>query len=160
MRRIWTRYALGVAALALVLASGSASAWECDFLTGGGFIIRDSGAKANFGVGGGCKDGSPTWGHLEYIDHGTDLNVHWTSITAYIEVDSSTDSRGKPTGARRICGTARTNLYGDVDWFVIARDRGEPASLSIRPNSIRITRWAARGPVAATSNSTTPTPRP
>jgi len=126
MRRIWTRYAFGVAALALVLASGSASAWECDFLTGGGFIIRDSGAKANFGVGGGCKDGSPTWGHLEYIDHGTGLNVHWTSITAYLEVDSSTDSRGKPIGARRICGTARTNLYGDVDWVVFARDTGEP----------------------------------
>ena len=126
MRRIWTRYAFGIAALALVLASGSASAWECDFLTGGGFIIRDSAAKANFGVGGGCKHGSPTWGHLEYIDHGTGLNVHWTSITAYLEVDSSTDSRGKPIGARRICGTARTNLYGDVDWFVIARDTGEP----------------------------------
>ena len=126
MRRIWTRYAFGVAALALVLASGSASAWECDFLTGGGFIIRDSGAKANFGVGGGCKHGSPTWGHLEYIDHGTGLNVHWTSITAYLEVDSSTDSRGKPIGARRICGTARTNLYGDVDWVVFARDTGEP----------------------------------
>jgi len=126
MRRIWTRYAFGVAALTLVLASGSASAWECDFLTGGGFIIRNSGAKANFGVGGGCKDGSPTWGHLEYHDHGTGLNVHWTSITGYFEVDSSTDSRGKPIGARRICGTARTNLYGDVDWFVLARDTGEP----------------------------------
>ncbi len=126
MRRIWTRYALGIAALALALASGSASAWECDFLTGGGFIIRDSGAKANFGVGGGCKDGSPTWGHLEYQDHGTGLNVHWTSITGYFEVDSNTDPRGKPIGARRICGTARTNLYGDVDWFVIARDTGEP----------------------------------
>ena len=126
MRRIWTHYAFGVAALALLLASGSASAWECDFLTGGGFIIRDSGAKANFGVGGGCKHGSPTWGHLEYQDHGTGLNVHWTSITGYFEVDSNTDSRGKPIGARRICGTARTNLYGDVDWFVIARDTGEP----------------------------------
>jgi hypothetical protein len=126
MRRIWTGYAFGVAALALVLASGSASAGECDFLTGGGFIIRDSGAKANFGVGGGCKDGSPTFGHLEYIDHGTGLNVHWTSITDYFEVDSNTDPRGKPIGARRICGTARTNQYGDVDWFVIARDTGEP----------------------------------
>jgi len=126
MRRIWTRYAFGVAALALVLASGSASAWECDFLTGGGFIIRDSGAKANFGVGGGCKHGSPTWGHLEYQDHGTGLNVHWTSITGYFEEESNTDSRGKPIGVRRICGTARTNLYGDVDWFVLARDTGEP----------------------------------
>ena len=126
MRRIWTHYAFGIAALALVLASGSASA-DCDFLTGGGFIIRDSGAKANFGVGGGCKDGSPTFGHLEYIDHGTGLNVHATSITGYSEVDSGTDPRGKPIGARRICGTARTNQFaGDVDWFVIARDTGEP----------------------------------
>src|SRR5213594_2185470 len=126
MRRIWTRYAFGVAALALLLASGSAGAWECDFLTGGGFIIRDSGAKANFGVGGGCKHGSPTWGHLEYQDHGTGLNVHWTSITGYFEVDSNTDSRGKPIGARRICCTARTNQFGDVDWFVLAKDTGEP----------------------------------
>src|SRR2546429_3860675 len=120
------RYAFGVAALTLMLASGSASAWVCDFLTGGGFIVRDSGAQANFGVGGGCKHGSPTWGHLEYIDHGIGLNVHWTSITAYIEIDSSTDANGRPTGAREICGTARTNLFGDVDWVVEARDRGEP----------------------------------
>src|SRR5438093_5637976 len=55
---------VGVATL--VLAGGSASAQSrCDFLTGGGFIIRPSGAKANFGVAGGCKGGSPTWGHLQ-----------------------------------------------------------------------------------------------
>jgi hypothetical protein len=126
MRSLWTRYAFGVAAFALMLASGSASAWQCDFLTGGGFIVRDTGAQANFGVGGGCKDGSPTWGHLEYIDHGIALNVHWTSITAYMEIDSSNDDKGRPIGARFICGTARTNLLGDVDWVVAARDRGEP----------------------------------
>src|SRR5258708_26252481 len=126
MRRTWTRYAFGVAALALTLASGSANAWVCDFLTGGGFIIRDTGAHANFGVGGGCKDGSPTWGHLEYIDHGMGLNVHWTSITAYLEIDSSTDANGQPIEARYICRTARTNLFRDVDWVVRARDRGEP----------------------------------
>src|SRR5438105_15911429 len=106
MRRIWTRYAFGIAALALVLASGSASAWECDFLTGGGFIIRDSGAKANFCVGGGCKHGSPTWGHLQYIDHRTGLDVPWTSITAYLEVDPTTASRGKPLGALPLCRAA------------------------------------------------------
>jgi len=59
MRAIWTRLAPGIAALALALASGAANA-VCDFLTGGGFIINN-GAKANFGVGGGCKDGAPTW---------------------------------------------------------------------------------------------------
>ena len=93
--RVWTRYALGIAALLLVLSSGSAFAWPCDFMTGGGFIIHN-GAKANFGVGGGCKNGSPTWGHLEYIDHGTGLNVHWTRITGYFEEDKSTDSNGQP----------------------------------------------------------------
>ena len=126
MRRTWMRYVLGTAVLALALVSSSANAWVCDFLTGGGFIVRDTGAQANFGVGGGCKDGSPTWGHLEYIDHGLGLNVHWTSITAYMEIDSSNDANGRPIGARFICGTARTNLFGDVDWVVAARDRGEP----------------------------------
>src|SRR5207248_8557680 len=47
-------------------------------------------------------------------------------ITAYLEIDSSTDAKGRPTGAREICGTARTNQFGDVDWVVVARDRGEP----------------------------------
>src|SRR5260370_6267664 len=124
MRNILTRYAHGIA-LVLLLASGSAFAWPCDFLTGGGFIFHN-GNKANFGVGGGCKDGTPTWGHLEYIDHGSGLNVHWPSITAYIEVESGYDSRGKPIGVRGICGKARTNLYGDVDFLVRARDAGEP----------------------------------
>src|SRR6266853_516311 len=57
MRKVTTQ----LAALALLLASGSAFAWQCDFLTGGGFIFFN-GNKANFGVGGGCKHGSPTWG--------------------------------------------------------------------------------------------------
>ncbi len=121
MRKVTTQ----LAALALLLVSGSAFAWPCDFLTGGGFIFYN-GSKANFGVGGGCKNGSPTWGHLEYIDHGTGLNVHWTSITAYKEVDSSSSPKGRPTGARLICGTARTNLFGDVNFVVEARDAGEP----------------------------------
>jgi len=128
MRAIWTRLALGIATLALTLASGAANAWMCDFLTGGGFIIintTDYTAKANFGVGGGCKDGMPTWGHLEYIDHGLGLNVHWMSITAYLEESSDTYD-GHPIGSRFICGTARTNLYGDVDFAVRAKDAGEP----------------------------------
>jgi hypothetical protein len=133
MRAIWTRLALGIATLALTLASGAANAWKCDFLTGGGFIINPTtwnGAKANFGVGGGCKQGTPTWGHLEYIDHGNGLNVHWTSITAYIEVESGSDSKGRPIGVRGICGTARTNQsYGDVHFLVRARDAGEPGTI-------------------------------
>src|SRR5882762_8372491 len=93
MRAIWTRLAPGIAALALALASGAANADDCDFLTGGGFIIVNpklSTDKANFGVGGGCKDGMPTWGHLEYIDHGADVKVHGTSITGYSKDGSDT----------------------------------------------------------------------
>jgi len=130
--------ALGAAALTFLVADQPASAWEvpCDFLTGGGFIITTGSfthdpAKANFGVGGGCKHGSPTWGHLQYIDHGNGLNVHWTAITAYMPEgdpgDTSTDPKtGQPTGTRLICGTARTNLLGDVDFMVRAKDAGEP----------------------------------
>ena len=123
MRAIRTRLALGIATLALALASGAANA-DCDFLTGGGFIIPN-GANANFGVAGGCsKDGTPTWGHLEYIDHGyvvdhgAGLNVHGTSITAYFaEGLDGTDLKGRLTGTRIICGKARTNqpAPNDVD---------------------------------------------
>lgn len=131
-------FVLGVAALALVLTGVPASGDQnhqqqppCDFLTGGGFIITTASfthppAKANFGVGGGCKHGSPTWGHLEYIDHGTGLNVHWTSITAYLFVANGSPSPKKPTGTRQICGTARTNQFGDVNFVVQAEDTGEP----------------------------------
>ena len=140
MCKLWVRITIKLAVLALFLASGSAFAQvppPCDFLTGGGFIITTGGnthapANANFGVGGGCKDGSPTFGHLEYIDHGNGLNVHWTSITAYLTLlpllpdDTSTDVHGQPTGTRRVCGTATTNLFGDVDFAVTVRDAGEP----------------------------------
>jgi len=136
-----SRLASGLVVVALVVTGamlvGAATAppvkaWEtlppCDFLTGGGWIVYN-GNKANFGVAGGCKHGSPTWGHLEYIDHGTGLNVHWTSITGYFFVDDGTGTdpqTGQPTGTRGICGTARTNLYGDVNFAVRAKDAGEP----------------------------------
>jgi hypothetical protein len=139
MRAIWTRLAPGIATLALALASGSVSAQfssiTCspsgDFVTGGGFIIPNllTPAHANFGVGGGCKNGL-LWGHLEYIDHGADLKVHGTSITGYQFVSDGTDSHGRPVGTRLICGTARTNQsYGDVDFFVRVRDAGEPGTM-------------------------------
>ncbi len=146
MRKVWTHVATQLAALALLLASGSASAWQCDFLTGGGFIIRTppspeaSGAHGNFGVAGACKDGGDghgLWGHLEYIDHGTGmstltmlpLNAHWITITDYREVFTSDPDpkTHQPLGARFICGTARTNqAYGDVNFVVYAEDKGEP----------------------------------
>ena len=132
--------AFGTAVLAVAVAAGLSmvkpapvKAWAtppCDFLTGGGWIVYN-GAKGTFGVGGGCKNGSPTWGHLEYVDHGIGLNVHGTSITGYFFIDEGTGTDSKthqPTGTRGICGTARTNLYGDVNFAVRAEDLGEPGT--------------------------------
>jgi hypothetical protein len=131
--------ALGAAALAVLLAGRSASAHEqpCDFLTGGGFIFTTGGgthetAKGTLAIGGGCKHGSPTWGHLEYHDHGNGLNAHWTSITAYMKEGDPSQTfdpkTGQPTGTRLVCGTARTNLYGDTDFIVRTTDNGEPGT--------------------------------
>ena len=98
-----------------------------EFLTGGGFIVNATGGTpgehANFGVGGACRpggDGHILWGHLEYIDHGVGLNVHWMTITAYLP-----DPAGD-LNARVICGTATTNLYGTADFVVRAADDGQP----------------------------------
>ena len=118
------------------------SSLPCDFLTGGGWILppagSSNGVKANFAIGGGCKNGStpgpppiPYWGHLNYLDHGTPIkpltaptpfHVHWTSIDYYVFVCNgvnidgenctgpSTDPQtGQPVGTREVCGTAETN---------------------------------------------------
>jgi len=90
----------------------------CGFLTGGGWITgTPSGAKANFGVAGGIKNGA-LWGHLNYIDHGSGMHVKQTAVTGYAVDPSDSDCRiidynvtidGQP-------GTAR----------VRACDKGEP----------------------------------
>ncbi len=139
---------LGVAVLVPVGGSAGAQTPSCDMMTGGGFIVRPSGAQANFGVAGGCKKGSPTFGHLEYIDHGTGLNVHWTSITAYRFVDMGTPNprTGQPIGTRQICGTARTNnqAYPNVNFVVTAKDAGEPSTND--EFTIRLTAPVGEGP--------------
>lgn len=124
-------FLVAVAMTLLLVRPAPVKAWAtppCDFLTGGGWIVY-FGARANFGVGGGCKNGSPTWGHLEYIDHGSGLNVHGTGVTAYIFIDQGTGvdpQTHQPTGTREICGTATTNMFGDVYYAVRAADMGEP----------------------------------
>ena len=98
----------------------------CDFVTGGGFIVRDSGDNANFGVAGSCKD-EFSWGHLEYVDHSytPPLNVHWTSITAYLGPGCGQTDPSDPT-TRCICGTATSNMFGDVEFGVVLHDVDEP----------------------------------
>jgi len=66
---------------------------ECDFVTGGGWITgTPSGAKANFGVAGGIKNGA-FWGHLNYIDHGSGMHVKATAVTGYAVDPNDSDCR-------------------------------------------------------------------
>jgi hypothetical protein len=88
-----------------------------DFVTGGGFITAPSGAKANFGVAGGIKNGA-FWGHLEYNDKGGP-KVHGTSVTNYIVVS--------PT-RRHIDGTANVNGQSGFTYHVDVEDNGEPGT--------------------------------
>jgi hypothetical protein len=57
---------------------------ECDdFVTGGGWILgTPSGAKGNFGVHGGLRNGK-LWGGLNFLDHGNKMHVKSTAVTAY-----------------------------------------------------------------------------
>ena len=111
-----------VFAALLVLIAGPAGAWTtnevpCDFVTGGGFIVHN-GAHANFGVGGGVKNGA-FWGHLEYNDHGTTppMKVHGTGVTGYFYIDANT---------RYIQGTCTINGVAGYTYEVKVTDNGEP----------------------------------
>lgn len=130
---------------ALTLVATAALAWPVptpdDFLTGGGWILRDSGAKANFGVGGGVKNGD-WWGHLEYIDHGTGLNVHGTSVTGYYLVD---------TDVRDICGFADTNQFGQVAYHIRAADYDKASNESESSEDTFIIRLGQSGTVVYTT---------
>jgi len=97
---------------------------ECtgkDFATGGGFITgTPSGAKGNFGVGGGIKNDGSLWGHLEYIDHGPNgPKVHGTSVTNYVILSTNT---------RQIDGTAQVNGQDGFTYKVVVKDNGEPGT--------------------------------
>jgi hypothetical protein len=90
-----------------------------DFVTGGGFITGPaSGAKGNFGVGGGIKDDGTLWGHLEYIDHGSNgPKVHGTGVTNYSILSATT---------RQIDGTAEVNGLSGFTYRVVVADNDQP----------------------------------
>src|SRR5713226_8739380 len=104
--------------------------FPCDFTTGGGFVITDKtltdgGNHANFGLVAGCKHGG-FFGHVNFVDHdttGTFAGLHVSSdqITAYVDPFPTSKYRD-------ICGTADTNLFGQVYFRVRTLDVAEPGS--------------------------------
>lgn len=114
-------------ALPLAVAAGQAQAHfvpaPCDFITGGGWVIADSGAKVNFGSHGGCKNGA-FWGHVNALDHSTNPPGHLksTRITGYL-MDPAFPN------ARDICGEGEVTHNGsrfNVRFRVRMEDNGEP----------------------------------
>ena len=98
----------------------------CDFITGGGWIIADSGDKLNFGAHGGCKNGA-FWGHVNALDHSTNPPGHLksTRITGYL-MDPAYPN------ARDICGEGEVSYNGSnfpVRFRVRMEDNGEPGGL-------------------------------
>jgi hypothetical protein len=96
----------------------------CDFTTGGGFVITDSGNHANFGLVGGCKNGG-FFGHVNFVDHdttGTFAGLHMgmqEEILGYFEPVAGSN-------VRDICGTAQTNLFGTVKFRARTEDNNDP----------------------------------
>jgi hypothetical protein len=89
-----------------------------DFVTGGGWIQGPSGAKANFGVAGGIKQDGTLFGHLEYIDHGSNgPKVHGTGVTNYSIISANT---------RQIDGTAEVNGQSGFTYRVVVADNDQP----------------------------------
>lgn len=158
MRRVIS--VLGIVASMLAGQSAAAQDLPCDFLTGGGFIITTEDAKANFGVGGSCKrggNGHGLWGHLQYIDHGTGLNVHWLTITGYFFCTDPACTSPVPEtefavpGTRMICGTARTNQPSPndtVNWVVTATDNGKGQNTDIFSIQVPALGYSQAGPLA------------
>ncbi|TMG79621.1 MAG: hypothetical protein E6H75_00390 [Betaproteobacteria bacterium] len=127
MRRSIYRLVATPLVLAGALAAGSAHAHfvpaPCDFITGGGWVITDSGAKANFGAHGGCKNGA-FWGHVNVVDHSTNPPGHLrsTQITGYL-MDPAFPN------ARDICGIGIINNTFTMRFRVRLEDNGEPGGL-------------------------------
>jgi hypothetical protein len=89
-----------------------------DFFTGGGYLFdTPSGARGNFGVGGGIKNGE-LWGHLNFIDHSTTPGMHvkGVSLIAYDVIDETT---------RRTTGTCTIDGV-DGSYVLVVSDNGEP----------------------------------
>jgi hypothetical protein len=102
-----------------VVCQGVPACTGKDFVTGGGFITgTPSGAKGNFGVGGGIKNDGSLWGHLEYIDHGSNgPKVHGTGVTNYGIISANT---------RQIDGTAEVNGQSGFTYRVVVADNDQP----------------------------------
>jgi len=122
----------------------------CDFTTGGGFVLTDSGNHANFGLVGGCKNGG-FFGHVNFVDHDTSgtfagLHVSSDSIDGYFEPVAGSN-------VRDICGTADTNnpLFPTVKFRARTEDNADPNPGGRGVDKFGLKLTATSGPLAGQS---------
>ena len=102
----------------------------CDYITSEGKFNTTANrthrlARANFTFIGGCKNGSLNLGNLNYTDQGNGLRLTATNITAYIWAGNGGLNPDRPIGTRIVCGTAKTNIFGKVNFRVVVHDAGK-----------------------------------
>ena len=125
-RMIQTLMAIPLALAGALIATSAYAHFvpaPCDFITGGGWVIGDDGAKVNFGAHGGCKNGA-FWGHVNVVHHGVNPPAHLksTRITGYL-MDPAFPH------ARDICGEGVVDGGAgsfSVRFRVRLEDNGEP----------------------------------
>jgi hypothetical protein len=107
---------------------------DCDdFVTGGGWIVgTPTGAKGNFGVHGGFRNGK-FWGGLNYIDHASGMHVKSTDVTAYTEISENCRQINFKVTIDGVAGTAIVKVCdngepGRNDTFDIQLSNGYKAS--------------------------------
>jgi hypothetical protein len=158
-----------LASFAIVLAflafsGGAPRAQEdvpLDFISGDGWFTKQSSStppigKASFGADGGVKNGNWT-GNLVFVDKGLDLKVRHLIITGYLRVGTDgTDAKGRTTGTRDICGTASSNLFGNVHFRARLTDNDGHD----RRDTFRIGLAAADGAVVYTAQGSLGDPTP
>ena len=101
----------------------------CDFTTGGGFVLTDSGNHANFGLVGGCKNGG-FFGHVNFVDHDTTNTVN-PVCCAGLHVNGPVSAYFEPaagSNVRDLCGTADTNnpMFPTVKFRARTEDNADP----------------------------------
>jgi hypothetical protein len=108
----------------------------CSFFTGGGWIPPANPApvgKGTFGVSGGMTPGGNVIGHLEYIDHGTGMNVHGTGVAPIVlcgsggisQLIGSADIKNGPStcaGTFTVTVVDNDSSGGGPDYFSIVLD--------------------------------------
>lgn len=114
-----------------------------DFVTGGGWIRTSSGAKANFGAGGGIKNGA-LWGHLTYVDHGNGMKVKGTGVTAYQvtgprsrHIEGTADINGQ-AGSYKVDVADNGHPGHGSDTFVISLSNGYTAGNTLGGGKIKL----------------------